>query len=180
MMPPPAGIADERQLWFASTSANWLKIVPASGILSGGATQQVKITGFQGQVGTYNGEGVFTLGLSQFTVQITLAVQAPTLSVKPASLQASNDCNHQRHTSIWNCSVTVTNLGDVAGSLNWSASSSGIAGITFTPSSGTLAAGESTQVEVDVPYATSCQANATLTFSGPANNANVSWSYTCN
>ncbi len=166
--------------WVASTSANWLKIIPTSGIVSGGATQQVKITAFQRQAGIFNGEGVFTLGLNQFTVQIILVVQAPTLSVKPGSLQANNDCSHQKHTSTWTCSVTVTNLGDVAGSLNWSASSSGIAGITFTPSSGTLTAGESTQVEVDVPYTNSCQASATLTFSGPTNNANVSWSYTCN
>src|SRR5205085_970515 len=56
--------------------------------------------------------------------------------------------------------------------LDWSASSSGLNGVTFSPSNGTLTPGQSIQVVISVP-STDCPINSTLTFSGPANNVQV-------
>ena len=168
--------------WSASPSENWLTVNPTNGTLSGGKTQQVQIAVSLAnlKIGTYNGDIVFTLGSSQSTVHVTLTMQAPTLAVQPSSINAySSDCSGSQASTAggWVCSVTVTNTGDVQGDLNWSASSSGAGGITFSPASGTLAAGASVQVTVNVPY-NDCSAHATLTFVGPANTVNVSWNCT--
>ncbi len=165
--------------WSASPSENWLTVDPTNGTLSGGKIQQVQIAVSLAnlKIGTYNGDIVFTLGSSQSTVHVTLTVQAPTLSVRPSSINAnSSDCPRSTNSSAggWVCSVTVTNTGDVQGDLNWSASSSGAAGITFSPASGTLAAGEKVQVTVNVP-SNDCLAHATLSFVGPTNTVNVAW-----
>ena len=160
--------------WVASTSANWLKVIPAGGTLSAGAAQKVTITMSQVKVGAYTGQSIFTLGESQFVVHVTLQVQAPTLSVKPDKLNAYQDC-HQGQMG-WVCNVTVTNNGDVAANLNWSASNSGSTHIIFIPASGTLAAGKSVPIVVDIPYS---DCGDILTFAGPANSAPVIWTGIC-
>ncbi len=162
--------------WSAATSASWLKVAPASGTLSAGAAQKVTITMSQGKVGTYTAQGTFTLGENQSAVHVTLKVQAPTLSINPSSLGAQS-CSLDRKNMVWVCQVMVTNNGEVNANLNWSTSSSGMSGITFTPSSGTLAAG--LQVEVKITIPSRCPANATLTFTGPANNVSLGWTYLC-
>ncbi len=159
--------------WTASPNANWLAVNPTGGTLDGGATQQVQIAVSLGSlgVGTYTGSIVFKLGSSQSTVNVTLTVvQAPMLSVQPTSINVySSGCV---------CHVTLTNTGDVQqGNLYWSASSSGVAGITFTPPSGILAPGASVQVTVNVP-SNDCSRSATLTFVGPANTVTVNWNCT--
>jgi len=161
--------------WFARTNASWLKVIPTSGTLSAGAAQRVTITMSQGKVGAYAGQGTFTLGGSQFVVHVTLKVQAPTLSVNPSSLDASNCLPG---TKAWTCYVSLINNGEVNTNLNWSASSKGTPNISFSPASGTLAAGAQVEVKINIPYSR-CPANATLTFSGPANSVNVAWIYTC-
>ncbi len=167
--------------WSASPKATWLTVDPTNGTLSGGKTQQVQIAASLAnlKIGTYNDDIVFTLGSSQSTVHVTLTVQAPTLSVQPTSINANRDCGTPTNSSAggWVCNVTVTNTGNVQGDLNWSVSSSGVAGITFTPASGTLAAGASAQVTVNVPE-NGCQTPTTLTFVGPANTVNVAWNCT--
>ena len=162
--------------WSAATSASWLKVAPASGTLSAGAAQKVTITMSQGKVGTYTAQGTFTLGENQSAVHVTLKAQAPTLSINPSSLGAQS-CSLDRKNMVWVCQVMVTNNGEVNANLNWSTSSSGMSGITFTPSSGTLAAG--LQVEVKITIPSRCPANATLTFTGPANNVSLGWTYLC-
>ncbi len=166
--------------WSASTSANWLTVKPANGTVNSGATQNVNIGVSVGnlKVGTYNGNVTFTLGSSQASVKVTFTLQAPTLSVSTTSLDVynTNQCSRTPTSAAggWDCTVTVTNKGDVQGNLDWSATSSGVTGITFTPSNGTLASGQSTTVTVFVPY--SCQTSATLSFTGPANTVNVALS----
>lgn len=166
--------------WSASPSANWLTVNPTNGTLGNGETQQVQIAVSLAnlKIGTYNDDIVFTLGSSQSTVHVTLTVQAPTLSVQPSSINVySSDCSRSQTSTAggWVCHVTVTNIGDVQGDLKWSASSSGVAGISFIPASGTLAARASVQVTVNVPYSV-CQTSTTLSFIGPANTVNVSLS----
>jgi len=160
--------------WFAATSANWLKVAPASGTLSAGAAQKVTITMSQGKVGTFTGQSTFTLGESQSAVHVTLKVQAPTLSVSPSSLNALKDCNPDNNRLVWLCHVTITNNGNVHANLNWS--TNGPSNITFSPASGTLAAGASVRVEIDIPF-NGCPDSAALGFIGPANSVTVAWIY---
>ncbi len=160
--------------WFAATSASWLKVAPASGSLNAGAAQKVTITMSQGKVGTFTGQSTFTLGESQSAVHVTLKVQAPTLSVKPSSLNASKDCNLDNNRLVWVCNVTVTNNGNVHASLNWS--TNGSSNVSFKPASGTLAAGASVQVVVDILF-NGCPDGAALGFIGPVNPVTVTWIY---
>ena len=160
--------------WVASTSANWLKVIPTSGTLRAGAAQKVTITMSQGKVGAYTEQSTFTLGWSQFVMHVTLKVQAPTLSVKPDKLNAYQNC-HQGQMG-WVCNMTVTTNGDVAANLNWSASNSGSTHIIFIPASGTLAAGKSVPIVVDIPYS---DCNDILTFTGPANSVSIIWTGIC-
>ncbi len=164
--------------WSAATSASWLKVAPASGTLSAGAAQRVTITMSQGKAGTFTAQSTFTLGESQSAVHVTLKVQAPTLSVIPNSLGANNNYIFDQGKRAWNCYVSLTNDGEVNANLDWSTSSSGMQGITFKPSSGTLASGAQVEVRIDIPYSR-CSSNATLTFTGPANSVTVMWTYTC-
>jgi hypothetical protein len=170
--------------WSASTDANWLTVNPASGTLDSGATQQVNIGVSVGnlKVGTYTGNVTFTLGSGHSSVQVTLTLQAPTLSVKPPSLDANNvsECQPTETATVggWNCTATLTNNGDVQGNLDWSTSSNGVEGITFSPASGILAPGATVTLTVFVPR-TNCPSSATLSFIGPANTVNVPWSWNC-
>jgi len=163
--------------WSAATSASWLKVAPASGTLSAGKAQQVTISMSQGKVGTYIGQSTFTLGESQSVVYVTLKVQAPTLLVKPSSLNASRDCNPDNNQRVWVCQVKLTNDGNVQADLNWSTSSNNVPNISFSPASGTLAAGASVQVVVDISFDV---CSATFTFAGPANSFSVIWTGICN
>jgi hypothetical protein len=160
--------------WSATTSASWLKVAPASGTLRAGAAQKVTISMSQGKVGTFTGQSTFTLGESQSAVHVTLKVQAPTLSVNPSSLDASRDCTLDNNQTVWICHVKVKNDGNVHANLNWS--TIGSSNVSFKPASGTLAAGASVQVEVDIQF-NGCPAGAGLTFIGPANSVTVTWIY---
>ena len=167
--------------WSASTDANWLTVNPASGTLDGGTKQRVNIGGLvRGlKVGTYTGNVTFILGSSHATVQVTLTLQAPTLSVQPTSINANSVCSPTSSQTVsgWNCTVTLTNNSDVQGNLDWSASNSGASGITITPASGILTPGAKMQVTVFVPF-NICPTSATLSFIGPANTVNVPLSCT--
>lgn len=68
----------------------------------------------------------------------------------------------------WSCADTLGNTG--SSPLPWTASST-MSGASFTPSSGTLAPGEQTQVTFILP----CVHSGTIYFTGPANQVAVSW-----
>ena len=158
-----------------NTDANWLSISPTSGNLQGGATQQavVAVSIAQLGAGNYHGKLLFTNGSGQFVVYVTLTVQAlPVLNVSLTSISASKNCTFNP-AGYWACFETLSSSQNGQVNLNWTAASSGFQGITFSPASGTLAAGQSVQVEVDVPRIP-CETLATLTFTGPANSVNVS------
>ncbi len=93
-----------------------------------------------------------------------------TVAVNPTSINANTDCSYKGG---WACAVTLSSDQSAQGNLNWSASG-GINGTSFSPSSGVLSPGHQVQVAISVP-GTSCPANATIAFSGPANTVNVSW-----
>jgi hypothetical protein len=71
--------------------------------------------------------------------------------------------------------VTVSNTSR-HGSLTWFASSRGIAGVTMNPAGGMLQPKGQVSVTITMPSTITCPANDTITFSGPMNSVNASWS----
>lgn len=169
--------------WFAAVSGgSWLNVSPDTGTLSSGGTQTISVSATNQSAhlgpGTYQGKIVFTAGSGQITIPVTLTVQAPpTLSVNQATLHANTDCTFNQASSSWKCTLSLSNNQDAASNLNWSATSSGISGISVTPASGNLTPGQTTPVGIDIP-GNDCSTTATITFSGPNNTINVPWSCT--
>jgi hypothetical protein len=75
------------------------------------------------------------------------------------------------------CTVTVINKSSTR-SLTWSATSRGISGVTIHPAGGTLQRKGQVSVSITMPTTITCPANDTITFSGPVNSVNISWSCT--
>src|SRR6266571_6813009 len=73
------------------------------------------------------------------------------------------------------CMVTIINKSPRR-SLTWSAISRGISGVTMNPAGGTLQPRGQVSVNITMPSTITCPANDTITFSGPMNSVNVSWS----
>ncbi|HAT44322.1 MAG TPA: hypothetical protein DCS90_04390 [Ktedonobacter sp.] len=96
----------------------------------------------------------------------------PSLVVSPSSLNAQSDCARRNG---WVCTVTLTLAAGSQSPLNWSASSNGITGVSFKPSSGTLSSGESMVVTIFVPK-THCATQASFVFSGSSSSIYVPWS----
>lgn len=171
--------------WTATVSTgsggNWLSLDTSGGTLKGKSAQNVTVRASvvktKLSAGTYTGQITFAIGSMQSVVNVTLTVQAaPTLVVEspnPPTFYANQNCSYNSTGSYWLCTASIANSSSSL-SLNWTSSSSGIAGISFNPSSGTLGPNQGTRVQVIVP-ANNCQAQATLTFSGPANSDNITW-----
>jgi hypothetical protein len=164
-----------------SSGGNWLSVDTSGGTLKGKSAQNVTVSASvvktKLSAGTYTGQITFAIGSTQSVVNVTLTVQAaPTLVVEspnPPTFYANQNCSYNSTGSYWVCIASIANSSSSL-SLNWTSSSSGIAGISFNPSSGTLGPNQGTRVQVIVP-ANNCQAQATLTFSGPANSDNITW-----
>jgi Viral BACON domain len=170
--------------WSESTvmdnGANWLSINSTGNTLNGGATSNLTVTASNLNAnlppGTYSGKLLFRLGSASSTVSVTLTVQAPpTLAVNPGSIYANQQCSSSQ-AGAWVCYVSLTNNSNNL-SLSWSASSTGVPGISFKPSSDTIAPGQTERVEIIVPY-NNCQTSTSLIFTGPANTVNVPWTCT--
>jgi hypothetical protein len=71
----------------------------------------------------------------------------------------------------WTCTETLSEDQNNTGSLPWSASS-GTAGVTFNPSSGTLSPGKTKLVTIAIPLS---DCNDTFTFKGPIDSSNATW-----
>jgi len=74
----------------------------------------------------------------------------------------------------WTCTETLAEDQNNTGNLPWSAST-GTAGVTFNPSSGTLSPGQTTQVSIAIPLS---DCSDTFGFKGPVDAANVTWNCT--
>lgn len=146
---------------------------PAGGNLSPGQQVTVSISSIPCRNDTFDfsGSGGASLLTVSWSCTPTPTPTPPKLSVSPSSLNANRDCSFS---GVWTCSEK---LSVDQGSLNWSASSAGISGITFSPSNGTLTPGQTVQVTVSVPNVT-CPANATLTFAGQATSVSAPWTCT--
>src|SRR6266567_6155510 len=169
--------------WSAATQTNnggnWLFASPTSGTLNAGVSSNVTITATnlkaQLGAGTYIGNVTFKFGAGTFTVHVTLTVTpAPTLSATPTTIFANRQCSLGQTGGNWLCSVSLTNNSNTL-SLNWSATSS-VNNITISPTSSTLRSGQTNSVNFSIPQSDcSTPGKGILTFTGPANTANVEW-----
>jgi hypothetical protein len=168
--------------WSATTQTNnggnWLYASPTAGTLNAGASSNVTITASnlkaQLTAGTYTGSVTLKIGTGTSTIYVTLTVMpAPTLSARPISIYANQQCKINLTGGLWLCTVLLTNHSNTS-TLHWSASSSGIKGISFSQSNGTLAPGQTLSVQVRVPLS-DCPIKGILSFTGPVNTANVEW-----
>jgi len=165
-----------------SNNVNWLSAAPTGGGLNGGAAQNTTVSASilktQLAPGTYSGQVQFAIGSNQLSVPVTLTVQAaPKIIVvypNPPSFYANKQCTLNQDLKYWTCIASISNSSQ-SSSLRWRSSSSGVPNISFNPSSATLPPGGGQRVTITVPE-NSCQTPTTLTFSGPANSANISWS----
>ncbi|GHO96842.1 hypothetical protein KSF_068900 [Reticulibacter mediterranei] len=160
--------------WSATTSANstWLSIKPTSGAIAQNGTQDVAVavTSQKLAAGSYQGQVVLSNGTTQVTIPITLTIQsAPQLAVSQSSITVAKMC--QLSAGTWTCTETLSSSSTQV-SLDWTASSNASGTVTMTPTSGTIANGQTTSVSIAIPTA-SCAANFTLTFTGPANSVAV-------
>ncbi len=167
-------------------NTDWLSVSPTGGTLDGQGTQSVTVTASnlkaQLATGTYTAKINFCMGSQQYTVNVTLNVQAgsgPKLvlyspSNTPPSISAKTDCKRSSTAAVWTCTATIGN-SSTSTSLDWTPSSTGVQGITFNPTNGTLTPGQTVQVEIIVPN-NDCQTATTITFTGPANAIDIAWS----
>ncbi len=117
----------------------------------------------------------FLLGASLLLGNWTaFALTSPVLKVSPTSFNANTACSSNTSAG-WTCTATLSRGDTLKKNLSWSASSSGIAGITFSPATGILPAGGTAAVSISVPNI-ACPASATLVFKGPGNTVDVPWS----
>lgn len=173
----------------ADPNTNWLSVSPTSGTLNGGDTQTVTVSvsniKAKLQPGPYQATLQFSNGSSQVQVQVSLTVLAPPqLQVSSPTLDAnSTSCSYVLNVNKqyeWVCDEILSNAGNPAVSINWSASSTGVPGITFTDAnnapyaSGTLDPGKRTLVRIHVPQ-NNCQTATSIIFTGPGNTVTVPW-----
>jgi len=116
--------------------------------------------------------------LSALAMFSTLVSGARSASAVPARFVLASTVLAVSPTNLTDCSqcvVTVINESP-SRSLTWSATSRGISGVTINPAGGTLQPRGQVSVNITMPSNITCPANDTITFTGPMNSVNVSWS----
>ena len=159
--------------WSASSSGiGGISFYPAKGVLEPGQSIQVN-TIIQETHCPAIANFVFAGPANNVTVPWSCVASPSTLLISPLNFNAGTDCTAAQGQS-WTCSATVSNT-NAQGTLYWSASSKGMSGITFFPTNGLLASGQTMQVNITVPHA-SCPTTAVFSFKGPTTTTTVPWS----
>jgi serine/threonine protein kinase len=96
----------------------------------------------------------------------------PELTVSPGGFNAQTDCPMRGHLYI--CTAILALSQNAPGGLMWSASSSGLPQVSFSPSSGALDPGQQQQVMIAVR--SDCPATGSLLFSGGGSTVTMTWS----
>ncbi len=118
--------------------------------------------------GGRNGELSFTLNANHTKVTPNVA-----------SFSSPGDAHCAYHGNQgWLCQSTISTSASALGKLVWSVASSGLNGITITPTSGSLAPGQTQQVTMAIPN-TVCPATATFTFTFKGGEDPVSMKWSC-
>jgi hypothetical protein len=142
--------------WRATSSAPWLTITPASGALNGtsNAVMTLGVDTTSLKPGTYFGDITIAVGRQstqsvavELTVQPPLPPSAPIIVASPLNISASLTLGQQDPPGQL---VTITNTG--RGLLNWSTSvnTSTAPWLRVSPAGGTIAPGQTGQLQVNV------------------------------
>ena len=179
--------------------ASWLTLSPTSGnVAVGGLPSTVQVVADSSSRSLHSGLNTATItiksngGMTTIAVTLTLnssppppgsptptvtpTVPPPILSSSPSGFSLPGDPNCTYNAALgWSCTATLSSFANAQSNLSWSATSSGINGVSFSPSSGTLTPGQTARVTISIPNSV-CPANATFTFQGPANSVPMAWS----
>jgi len=93
------------------------------------------------------------------------------LTVSPGGFSAPTDCPMRGHLYI--CTAILALSQNAPGGLMWSAASSGLRQVSFSPSSGTLSPGQQQQVQIAVR--SDCPATGSLLFSAGGSTVTMTW-----
>jgi hypothetical protein len=118
------------------------------------------------------------LTLSVLAMCSPLVSGAKTISATPGRFVLAGAVLAVSPTNLTNCKqcmVIVSNQSPTR-SLTWLAISRGISGVTIKPASGTLQPKGHVSVTITMPSTISCLEHDTISFTGPVNSVNVSWS----
>ena len=170
--------------WQANTASSWLTLNPSNGhIGSGGTAQTLQITAdttslsagsYSATIQIQSNGGTTQVGVA-LIVQATPTPPKPLLTTNVSSFSAPGDPHCSYDSTVgWACTVVLSSYASAQANLSWSAASTGVAGVTFTPSSDSIAPGKTEQVSVNIPnVACTTQTQADFTFTGPGNNVDV-------
>ncbi len=165
--------AHSKLAWSATSNLPGILFYPSGGTLSPGQSAQVNVV-IGDTTCPANATLTFAGPANSVDVPWSCPPPHPILNVSPLSFNGNTDCNSDfNNLRDWHCTVTLHNEG-AHGTLDWSASGSQEAGISFNPPSGTLSPGQSMQVGITLD--TPCPASATFSFTGPENSILVPWS----
>ncbi len=109
---------------------------------------------------------------SSQTVSITITITAP--PQPPRGSASLGTCSYAARTG-WSCPLTLNADANNQVDWSWSATASGVNGISINPANGSLSAGQSTTAAVSIPD-TVCPASATITVSGLPKDITLPWS----
>ncbi len=174
--------------WKANTgNTSWLALYPDTGTIKPGAVPQtIQVTANTANLlpGNYSATLQISSNGGNASIQVTLVVthSQPGPPPPPAMLTASPysfntpgdpNCSYSADSG-WVCTASLSSYKNASGNLSWTVSGSGVGGVTFTPSQGVLSPGQVTKVTIAIPNGT-CPSQATFTFKGPGNTADVLW-----
>ncbi|HEX6482658.1 MAG TPA: hypothetical protein VF043_27765 [Ktedonobacteraceae bacterium] len=175
--------------WQADTGTTpWLSLNIKSGSVKAGTTPQtlqVMVDTGSLQPASYNATLTINSNGGSTRVPIMLVVLSkqpgspaanpPVLTGGPNSFSVPGDpnCNYDV-TSGWTCTAILGSYRSAQSDLRWTASGTGVNGITFNPANGTLTPGQIVPVSIFIPN-TACPAAADFTFRGQANTVDIPW-----
>lgn len=183
-------LGEQPLTWQATTdtsSAGWLTLSMTRGVVQPGTLPQtimVLVNTTALAKGSYSGTITITSNGGKTQVPVTLTVlpsqggklPSPILTGSPGGFNVPGDPNCTYNaTAGWTCTATLSSFATAQSNLNWSASSRGVPGVTFSKQKGTLLPGQTAPVTISIPNNV-CPANVTFTFSGPGNQVVIPWS----
>ena len=146
--------------WSASSDKGAVTFTPSHGVLSAGQTTKVTIAIPNGICPS---QAAFTFKGPRNSADVLWFCRAPAWTFSPGMIKADKDCQNTANAG-WTCSGVLAETPGSEGNLKWTASSVGLDGIKFKPSSGTLSPNRPVQVTISV-VKTQCPASAILNFS---------------
>ena len=180
-----ANVGTQALDWKATTgNTSWLALDSNNGTVKpGGLPRVIQVTADATGLAAGNYSATLSITSNGGSAQVTVTMVVingppppPTLASSPGSFTVPGDphCTYNASTG-WTCVVSLSSSQSAQANLNWTASSSGVNGVTFSQASGTLSPGQTAQVSITIPNM-ACPAQADFTFTGPGNATNVLWS----